>query len=170
MSEPVAAPSPKKSSLIIGLLVGVGILLVVALLVPAIADANARARITSCASNMRQIFVMQSTYALQFGGDNREYPTETGSAYWLKLTRTTPPMIGPTELEVLLCPVHDKSAPGTCDYLGPSRPYKALVPADPVGADRKGNHRDGGNIMKKSGDVLELIDADFLSVCDKLSP
>ena len=172
MSDP--AMSPKKPSLLICLVVGLGVLLAVAvgagLLLPAIANAKSRARVTSCASNLRMIWTLQMTYQAQFGGPEKLMPVETGSAFWLKLTRTTPSLVDPSEMEIFLCPVHDKSTIGACDYLGPSRPVKTLPGGDPVGADRKGNHREGGNILRKSGDVLELQDADFSSVCDRLSP
>jgi len=178
MSDPAASGqvSTKKPSVASLLLVGGGVLLVVAviagLLVPAIAEATARAKITACAGNLRMLYTMQLTYVAQFGGETKEFPTEAGSAFWLKMTRTTPPLVDQTEIEIFLCPVLDTNARGTCEYLGPARPYKSIPGGDAVGADRKANHRryGGGNILRKSGDVLELPDADFLSVCDKLTP
>jgi hypothetical protein len=175
MSDPAAVPTNKPSVRSL-LLVGGGVVLVVAviagLLVPAIVEAKAKVRITSCASNLRHMYTMQMTYAMQFGGETKEYPTETGSAFWLKLTKTTPPLLDKDVVEILLCPVLGTTALGTCEYLGPSQAYKSIAGGDPVGADRKANHQryGGGNILRKSGDVLSLPDADFLSVCDKLSP
>jgi type II secretory pathway pseudopilin PulG len=173
-AEP-AGPPPKKSGmtcLIIGLCVGAGgfvvLAILAALLLPAIAKATERAKVVACANNLRQLWMMQQTYATQFGGREKDFPTETGSAFWLKLTRTTPPLLDESEADVLLCPCRE---PGRkCDYAGPSRPVKSLQSGDPVGADLQGNHPSGGNVLRKDGSIHELQDVEFTGVFDRLSP
>lgn len=173
-AEP-AGPAPKKSTLtclIVGLCVGVGGFVVLgilaALLLPAIARATERAKVTSCANNLRQLWTLQQTYASQFGGREKDFPTETGSAFWLKLTQTTPPLLDSSEADVLLCPCKD---PGKkCDYAGPSQPIKSLQLADPAGGDLKRNHKSGGNILRKDGSIHELEGVEFTGVIDRLSP
>jgi len=173
-AEP-AGPPPKKSGvtcLIIGLCVGVGGFVVLgilaALLLPAIARATERAKVTACANNLRQLWMLQQTYASQFGGREKDFPTETGSAFWLKLTQTTPALLEESEADVLVCPCKDLGK--KCDYAGPSRPVKSLQPADPVGSDLKGNHKSGGNVLRKDGSIHELEDVEFTGVFDRLSP
>src|SRR5215831_7876775 len=146
LSAEPSGPPPKKSPvaacLIIGLCVGVGGFVVIgilaALLLPAIARATERDRVTSCANNLRQLWTLQNVYRSQFGGKDQDLPTETGAAFWLKLTQTNPPLIDPSEAEVFLCPAHGMSQNGACDYLGPAVPAKTLKLGDPVGSDRKG--------------------------------
>lgn len=48
---------------------------------------------TSCASNLRSLWQSQFNYAAQYGGPNHSLPSETGSAFWLKLQNAPKPMI-----------------------------------------------------------------------------
>ena len=173
------APVPAKKSsvltcLIIAICVGVGGVFVIgilaALLLPAIAKATERAKVTSCANNLRQMWTLQSVYMSQFGGREKLLPTETGAAFWLKLTQTQPPLIDPTEHEVFLCPVHGVEIAGHCDYLGPAVDANSLKAEDPVGADAPHNHKNGGNVLRKDGSILEVVDPEFKAVTDRLKP
>jgi hypothetical protein len=177
-ATPAAAAAANKSSmltcLIIGICVGVGGLFVVgivaALLIPAIAKATERAKVTACASNLRQLWSMQSVYASQFGGREMLLPSETGAAFWLKLTQTQPPLIDSTSTDIFQCPVHGKEGERPCDYLGPARNANELKAEDPVGADHPGNHKKGGNVQYKNGSVVEVLDSEFKTVSDSLRP
>src|SRR4051812_43839755 len=62
-----------------------------ALLLPAITRAIRRARVTSCANNLRQMWTLQTTYMSQFGGRMKAMPSVEGVAFWQALTTTTPP-------------------------------------------------------------------------------
>ena len=170
------APAPAKKSvatcLIIGICVAVGGVFVLgilaALLMPAIARATERAKVTACANNLRSLWMLQQTYASQFGGREKDYPAETGSAFWLKLSETTPPLVDPTERDVFLCPC--KEGGNRCDYQGPRQSVKSLKPGDAVGADQAGNHKQGGNVLRKDGSVLELDNVEFTGATGTLSP
>lgn len=180
MVEPtpdMPALTPRKSGLScagIGLLVAGGgvVLLTVlaALLLPAYTKSISRARAASCANNLRQLWTLQSIYASQFGGPDKLMPGETGSEFWLKLTRTSPPLLDASELEVLICPLKDPPSGAKCDYLGPGRPVSELKGEDPVGSDRPGNHAKSGNLLRKAGDVTELWDAEFTKIAGQLKP
>jgi len=180
MVEPTSnmpAPAPKKSGLsclAIGLLVAGGgvvvIAILAALLLPAVTRAISQAKAVSCANNLRQMWTLQSFYASQFGGPQKLMPEETGSEFWLKLTRTAPPVIDSSEMEVLVCPVKEPPSGAKCDYLGPAKPVSELKAQDPIGADRPGYHRGGGNLLRKAGDVTEVQDPEFPSLAGQLKP
>jgi type II secretory pathway pseudopilin PulG len=169
-------PPPNKTSLapclIIGICVGVGGIVILgilaALLLPAIARATELAKVAACSNNLRQLYSLQITYMSVYGGPKKEMPSETGSAFWLKLSKTTPPLV--TEMEIYSCPVLAKPGERSCDYLGPSQSANDLQSPDPVGADRPGNHREGGNVIHKDGSVTEHTGIEFTSITGKLSP
>jgi hypothetical protein len=139
-----------------------------ALLLPAIAKATERARVTACANNLRQLMSLQMTYMSTFGGAKKELPLETGSGFWLKLSKTTPPLVD--DMEIYLCPVLARPGERPCDYLGPSEPANGLKSGDPLGADREKNHREGGNVLLKDGSITEHSGLEFTSITDRLSP
>ena len=172
-----ATPPPKKgmaTCLIVGLCVGVGGIVVIgvlaALLLPAVARATRQARVTMCANNLATLWNMQNVYRAQFGGRMKSMPEQTGSEFWLHLERTQPPLVDVTERDVFHCPLRDEH--GECDYLGPAHPVARIGGSDPVGADKPGNHgpREGGNVLRKSGDVVQLEPRDFQSVSGMLKP
>ncbi|MBV8882254.1 MAG: type II secretion system protein [Planctomycetaceae bacterium] len=143
-----------------------------ALLLPAITRAIRRARVTSCANNLRQMWTLQTTYMSQFGGRMKAMPSLEGVAFWQALTTTTPPLVDSTEMEVFLCPVLGELRLGEIDYFGPGKSVNRLSGGDPVGCDDPENHKEGnsagndasGNVLRKSGDVLELTGSDFNGV------
>lgn len=80
---------------------------------------------------------------------------EFGSAYWVRLTKASPPLV---EESALRCPLfHGPDAPA-CQYLGPSQHPEKIDPKDPLGCDLERNHSDdgkqGGNVLLKSGEVV----------------
>lgn len=172
-----AGPAQKSSALpclLIAVGVGVGGVVIIgilaALLIPAIAKATERAKVTSCANNLHQMWTLQSVYASQFGGPKKLMPTETGAEFWMKLSRTQPPLIDAIEMEVFLCPVHGDADDRQCDYRGPAADVAGLQPADAVGADEPHNHKKGGNVLKKDGSVQELQDPEFTAIIKTLKP
>src|SRR5262249_40002428 len=46
------------------------------------------AKVTTCANNLRQLYMLQFTYMSKFGGRMKAMPSATGSAFWLALTKT----------------------------------------------------------------------------------
>lgn len=81
---------------------------------------------------------------------------EIGRAYWVRLTRLTPPLLAP---DALKCPFVG-SAPDApfCQYLGPAGDVDKLPANAPIGCDMDTNHsedrRQGGNLLLKNGEVV----------------
>lgn len=131
---------------------------------PERAGAFAHARVVSCANNLRQLWTMQTVYMSQFGGRMKKMPEDIGSAFWIALTKTQPPLIDGAELEVLVCPLtHEKPRAGFTTYRGPPAKVSSLAGDDVVGCCDAGDHPDGSiNVLKKSGDVLTVKPGDAL--------
>ena len=136
------------------LVVVIGILAALAL--PPTCGGGRTAKRINCQHHLAQLYKLAVVYASSHHG---EWPPPGNGPYWLSLTKTTPPLIGPDELEVLACPLREEElAPGTSDYRGPRLPWKQLKASDPVIADRPGNHGEGEKIhvVLKDGAVLEV--------------
>jgi prepilin-type N-terminal cleavage/methylation domain-containing protein len=139
-----------------------------ALLLPAIARAMRNAKITGCVNNLAQLWKMEHNYAAQHGDGAGTMPDVTGGAFWLKLSQTTPPLIDPTSADIFSCPATGVLLPpGQVAYLGPATNINSVAAwgdADPVGADKTGNHNPGesNNVLRKSGDVVSVPTTDPL--------
>lgn len=135
-----------------------------ALMLPAITRATSQAKVTSCMNNLSQLWKMQNIYMSQFGGRLKKMPSETGSAFWLALSKTEPPLIDPLNFDIYVCPVVGFPPPGTeTSYLGPKQEVGTLKAGDIVGCCAPGNHPDGSiTVLMNTGDVLKVGPGDPL--------
>ncbi len=106
---------------------------------------------------------MQDNWARQHGGRDHLMMTQTGGDFWLELTGSSPPIVDRSLRDIFECPLceyHD----GYTAYRGPARDVNGLLDADAVGADLPGNHGrgEGGNVLRKSGDVMTVVEGDLL--------
>jgi prepilin-type N-terminal cleavage/methylation domain-containing protein len=143
-----------------------------ALLLPAIAHAIFRARVTDCASHLSQLYKIGTTYAAAHRG---QWPKEQGEALWIQFSKCNPPLIEGDQVELLFCPVKGDEVSGDAtDYRGPACPFNKVQSADPLGADKAGNHgyKHGGNVLRLDGGVLECaLDEPAWEICaQKLAP
>lgn len=146
----------------------VGLALLVALAVPLLVHARRRARVAACAENLVELWRRTNVAAVRVGrrGPLPSHPP-LGKEFWAQLATpggswdrgfNLPPVIGPEERRLLHCPFRPPVDPGEVHYLGPPAAVARLRSDDPVGADELSNHDRGrsGNVLRKSGDVLEL--------------
>ena len=137
-----------------------------ALLLPAITKAITRARVTSCANNLKQMWTLQTVYMSQFGGRMKSMPTAQGTAFWAVLTSVNPPLIDESSHDIFRCSVLGEDT-GDIQYWGPGNTIGRLAAGDPVGCDDPVNHQEGdtsiqtGNVLTKSGGVLEMTGDDW---------
>jgi hypothetical protein len=122
--------------------------IVVALLVPAWHHGSRLDQVLACQGNLRALHQAQSKAPPPGARD-------LGSAYWVRLTKTSPPLVA---AEALRCPLLRLPQAPECHYFGPPSDPAKVDGADPIGCDLPINHSDdgaqGGNILLKSGEVL----------------
>jgi len=144
---------------IIGILAG--------LLLPAIINALIEARVTSCQNNLAQLYRMSQIYQARYKG---RWPAAEGSAFWLALQKTSPPLIEESFSDIFSCPVKGEIVgPGTTDYRGPAGSLSKFELGDPIGGDILGNHGEkyGINVVRLAGDVQKVYRGDPLwDLCD----
>jgi hypothetical protein len=68
--------------------------------------------------------------------------------------------------------VKGDSPEGGNDYRGPVKSVRYLSDSDPVGGDEPGTHDvgEGGNVLRKSGDVLEIRETEWSALTGLLKP
>jgi prepilin-type N-terminal cleavage/methylation domain-containing protein len=142
------------------------------LLIPAIVSSIRTTKITACASNQRQLYQLGTVYATSHKGN---WPSARGEELWLSLRRMVPPLIEEGHAGVLACPLKGESlGPDETDFRGPALPWSKIGAADPIGADKVGNHGDddGGNVLLRDGSVqtYEKLDPKWVDLAGKLSP
>jgi hypothetical protein len=164
-------PAPQKSSksTIVIVLVVVGVcgllflMILAALLIPAIVRATHNAKITACCNNLAMLWKAQANYMVRHGGVAKAMPVETGTDFWVKLTETDPPIFDETMTDVFYCPLGGLGKYGSTNYRGPAGNVNTFGDGDFVGADFLTNHSsdgsEGGNVLRKSGDVQLAGDA-----------
>ncbi len=149
------------------LIVAIGVL--ACILIPVEGYSVREHRIIRCASNQRQLYQMLQVYKIRHKGS---FPEAKGSAFWLALQKTSPPLIEADLAEIYFCPVKGENPrPGNTDFRGPSNPMSQHRDADPVCADIVGNHdeENGINVVSLAGDVQRVYpDAPLWKACDTL--
>ena len=124
------------------------IAIVIALLIPAFARSARFDHVLACQGNLRALH-QASSQAPAPGAD------QLGSAYWVRLTKTSPPLITGQQLR---CPLVQLPEAPECQYLGPASDPAKLDAKEPVGCDNPNNHSEdggqGGNVLLKSGEVV----------------
>lgn len=129
-----------------------GVVLIVALVIPAWAAARRHGLVAACMDNLRSLHRAEAAWEAA----NPGRPVGAGKAYWTKLVQSSPPMADP---KALVCPLSPSLAEaGGCYYWGPSGDPAKYDARDPLGCDDETNHdehrRRGGNILRKAGDVV----------------
>jgi hypothetical protein len=142
---------------VLATLLGLGVLSV--FLVPHLTLSSDCGPHTACPSHLRQLYVIGIVYA---STHKDKWPDAIGSALWRSFAEMKPPLIDPTDLDVLTCPAKRDGGSGRCDYLGPRKPVSELGPGDPLGGERPGSHGPGepGRILLKDGTVVEAQEGD----------
>ena len=113
-------------------------------------------RISMCVNNLSQLHKMMQIYR---ANHRDRFPDARGSAFWLALRKTDPPLIDESMIDIYSCPVKaEDPGPSATDYLGPGGPAGRLLPGDPLGADAPGNHdeKEGINVLRMAGDVRRI--------------
>lgn len=113
-------------------------------------------KVTECANNLSQLWKMACVYMSAFGGKLKKMPSETGGDFWLKLSKTTPPLIDETFFEIYVCPLSkEKPRKDFTTFRGPKEDVNTLDDEAVVGCCEPGLHPDGSiNVLRKSGDVM----------------
>lgn len=142
------------------------------LLLPAIMSGIRTAKATACASNLRQLYQLGTVYATTHKGN---WPSSRGEELWTSLRRMVPPLIEADHAGVLACPLKgEEPGPDETDFRGPALPWGKIGAADPIGADKIGNHGEayGGNVLLRDGSIqtYEKSDPKWEDCATKLSP
>lgn len=126
-----------------------------AILLPAILRSGRNEKVARCRAHLRGLWEGQLLYRARHGGG--AFLETTGSAFWLELTRTSPPII-PPDSETLHCPMAGRRS--ACGYRGPRRAVRLLGELDPVGLDQLENHGpgEGGTVLYLNGQVSIVVE------------
>ena len=123
------------------------------------------ARQRGCQGNLMQLWKLQWINKAQFSG-RKPFIRAQGKEFWRALSTISPPLIEPRDDDVYGCPVRAARIRGEIQFLGPARDVNHLAEGDAVGCDEAFNHgpddREGGNILRKSGDIQSLTGPEWL--------
>jgi len=134
---------------------------VLALLVSLYVGARSRGLEAHCRNNLRQLG------DIAWRNRNAVDPERTGRDYWQAVReaqyRDVRGKWQPIDPDPFICPVHGSTAsktddPHAIDYRGPAKVrerMKDTPKAEPLGADRPGNHSSGGFVLRLDTSVDE---------------
>jgi prepilin-type processing-associated H-X9-DG protein len=132
------------------------------ILVALYVHSRSRALASYCRNNLRQLGVLAS-----INWERLEDP-KTGRLFWQRVREAQFKDIRghwlPLHPDPFVCPVLGKTRsrpedPATIDYLGPQEVQaesRQRPKTEPLGADRPGNHPDGGNVLWLDGSSQDL--------------
>jgi prepilin-type processing-associated H-X9-DG protein len=154
----------------------------------ALASAKESANRAQCANNLSQAYKAMHIYVFEFG-KNRFYPPHVGEKFWLCLAGRCEdkashpagyfekaPLVEHEDEDIFKCP-SAKSPKGAMDYLGPRKHTPAGTPSamvdglpgnTPLAADKKGNHKEGGNVLFFDGSVRYLTGEEYETALKEL--
>ena len=115
-------------------------------------------KLNECMDNLSELWKLCIVYRVRFGGKERSMQTETGADFWLKLTQTSPPLIGPDQLTFLICPASgEQPRKGHTTYRGPNVDANILGDNDPIGCCDPRHHPGGAiQVLFKNSAVRPL--------------
>jgi hypothetical protein len=120
--------------------------IVIAILIPAWNHSARYDQVLACQANLKSLYQ---------ASQKAPSSDELGGAYWVRLTKTSPPLV---DASTLRCPFVTAANAPPCHYLGPAQHPDKLDAKDPLGSDFERNHSDdvkqGGNVLLKSGEVV----------------
>ena len=92
---------------------------------------NESAQTEKCSENLKLLWKMMYIYQHQYGG-RKAMSRETGTDFWLNLSRNPNPLIEESNCDVYVCP-HSDTKPNTrfTTYRGPIRDAEPPEPAAP---------------------------------------
>lgn len=134
-----------------------------ALLAAFAAGATERGKLAYCRNNLRQLGL------LAVNNWNTLDPARTGRAFWQEVRqaqyRDVKGNWRPIRPDPFVCPVHETTEsaagdPSRIDYRGPRRLRDAVrdtPKAEPIGADRPGNHSGGGGFVLRLDTSVDAV-------------
>jgi len=135
-------------------------------------------RIVQCAEHLSTLYKLRSEISWprmgwKTGSLRDRYMNASGKEHWLTLAEviTTEHREETGYSDALLfCPARVGKSSVATDYLGPRCAPNRLQPNDPLGCDEPGNHSHGGNVIFKSGQIVEVSYWDYERWREKCSP
>ena len=143
-------------------LAGVGLVAAFAVLVVLFASARTRGKEAYCRNNMRHLG------SIAWSNRGAVDPQRTGRDFWQAVReaqyRDVRGKWQPISPDPFVCPVLGTTVsaitdPKTIDYRGPVQvreQFEQTPKAEPIGADRPGNHSSGGHVLRLDTSVKEI--------------